>query len=173
MMKLASIVLAIALLAWAPMIKANDYADLVITEHNKARSHFGAPHLTWSVSLAGAAQEYANQCIWEHDQFRGDDIGENLGQSGDGNGVPIQYVVSRWESEYLEYDYDYDYPEEDEESFKKIGHFSQLVWLDTKQVGCGQTSCSNLGSDVTLVVCRYFPSGNYPGEFRTKVLRHI
>ncbi|KAF9316359.1 hypothetical protein BG003_002042 [Podila horticola] len=73
-------------------VKADDYADLVITEHNKARSHFGAPPLTWSDSLASAAQGYANQCIWEHDQSRGDDIGENLGQSSDGNGVPVQYV---------------------------------------------------------------------------------
>ncbi|KAG0342753.1 hypothetical protein BG000_001613 [Podila horticola] len=120
---------------------------------NKACSHFRAPPLTWSDSLASAAQGYANQCIWEHDQSRGDDINENLGQSGDGNGVPVQYVVSRWESEYLEYDYNDFYPDWDEE--------------------CAQASCSNLGPDITLVVCRYFPSGNYPDEFRTKVPRHV
>ncbi|KAF9213729.1 hypothetical protein BGZ59_004932 [Podila verticillata] len=84
-------------------------------EHNAARARFGAPPLTWSEDLAHTAQSCANQCNFAHDETRGDanDIGENLGQSGDGNEVPVQYVVGRWKQESSSFQYGYEYPESD------------------------------------------------------------
>jgi len=46
------------------------------------------------------------------------------------------------------------------------GHFTQLVWLDTTQVGCGMVQCK--GNDIW--VCQYETPGNWEGQFREKVL---
>jgi hypothetical protein len=37
-----------------------------------------------------------------------------------------------------------------------VGHYSQIVWRATKQVGCG------MGNGI--VVCRYTPHGNFEGQ---------
>jgi hypothetical protein len=47
-------------------------------------------------------------------------------------------------------------------NFEKWGHFSQLVWAETKKVGCATHFCepgtmSGLGSWYT--VCNYYPAG--------------
>ena len=39
------------------------------------------------------------------------------------------------------------------------GHFSQLMWSDTTDVGCGVSECKN-GDSKGLVVCNYSPAGN-------------
>lgn len=47
------------------------------------------------------------------------------------------------------------------------GHFTQVVWKDTKKVGCGQWSeCSGLG---VYVVCNYDPPGNYNNDYAKNV----
>jgi hypothetical protein len=46
------------------------------------------------------------------------------------------------------------------------GHFTQLVWLETRELGCGMAQCN--GGD--LVVCNYAPPGNVLDTFRENVL---
>jgi hypothetical protein len=41
-----------------------------------------------------------------------------------------------------------------------IGHYTQMVWKNTKEVGCGTASNDNL----VVLVCRYSPSGNQLGQ---------
>ena len=41
-----------------------------------------------------------------------------------------------------------------------VGHYTQLIWRDTTEVGCGLATAN--GYDV--LVCRYTPPGNYQGE---------
>jgi len=49
----------------------------------------------------------------------------------------------------------------------ETGHFTQLVWLSTKELGCG-LSCKG---DTCYSGCNYKPSGNVQGQYRENVLK--
>ena len=42
------------------------------------------------------------------------------------------------------------------------GHYTQMVWRDTKRLGCASLVCDN-GAGV-FITCNYDPPGNYVGE---------
>jgi hypothetical protein len=44
--------------------------------------------------------------------------------------------------------------------WEDVGHYTQLVWTDTREVGCSVVS--NQRRDV--LVCRYWPAGNVVGK---------
>ena len=54
-------------------------------------------------------------------------------------------------------------------NFSAVGHYTQLVWANTTQVGCGVTQCTTNspfgGGTWNYVVCRYSPPGNFTGQF--------
>jgi hypothetical protein len=47
----------------------------------------------------------------------------------------------------------------DRGSWKKGGHYSQIVWRDTKSLGCGLAT----GEGIDYFVCQYEPAGNVVG----------
>ncbi|CAI8497678.1 unnamed protein product [Hanseniaspora opuntiae] len=47
------------------------------------------------------------------------------------------------------------------------GHFTQVVWKDTTQVGCGYKNCNNEWG--IYLVCNYLAQGNIIGEFADNV----
>ena len=61
----------------------------------------------WSDELATIAQNYAEKCIWGHNQYRSDDypgyVGENLYQSS--AVVDIDKSVNTWYREVVNFDY--------------------------------------------------------------------
>jgi hypothetical protein len=48
----------------------------------------------------------------------------------------------------------------------ETGHFTQVVWRQTTQLGCGVSTCR--GMDIW--VCEYDPPGNVQGQYRQNVL---
>ena len=46
------------------------------------------------------------------------------------------------------------------DNFMQFGHYTQMVWKSTAEVGCGMAS--DTGKDI--LVCQYTPSGNQGGQ---------
>lgn len=134
----------------------DQYRDLV-TVHNRYRKQLGLPPLKWSADLADYAQAWADRL-----KSRGCDMahrpdnphGENLAwSSGPMSGAQ---VVHLWASEKD----DYDYPSNTCRPGKVCGHWTQMIWADTRNIGCGMARCGNS----EIWVCNYDPPGNYIGQ---------
>lgn len=52
------------------------------------------------------------------------------------------------------------------------GHFTQVIWKGTKEVGCATQVCP--GSQYKHhTVCNYFPPGNYRGQYADNVAKPL
>jgi pathogenesis-related protein 1 len=119
--------------------------------------------LRWSVALAQTAQAHANQCIWQHSGTPG--LGENLYAAAPWSAAQTQAATS-WagESAY------YNHAANTCAAGRQCGHYTQMVWRTSSQLGCGIRNCSSgspFGPNApnwTLVVCNYNPPGNYIGQ---------
>ena len=129
----------------------------VVAAHNFIRDRIGVPPLAWSDALAEVAQGWANNLISSGLFMHSRDLryGENLFQiSGpDATSTPFE-VVNAWAGEAQSYDYDTN------TCHGRCGHYTQLVWRDTKQVGCAVARDSTR----EVWVCEYAPFGNIVGE---------
>lgn len=134
--------------------------ETIITEllatHNTYRTAVGIGDLTWSGELEKSAQEWANQlastCDFKHSDS---EFGENIWLGTSGAFQPME-VVDSWGSEIENYTYDDNTCAEGE----VCGHYTQIVWSNTTEVGCGVASCD--GFDIW--VCQYNPPGNFIGQ---------
>jgi hypothetical protein len=119
--------------------------------------------LTWSSRAAQAADAWARQCSWRHDpDLTAQRLGQNLYAST--NEPSAATAVSSWASEAADYDRDANACAPG----KVCGHYTQLVWRSTREVGCAKVECatgSPFGSGRWwYVVCDYSPPGNFVGQ---------
>jgi pathogenesis-related protein 1 len=129
----------------------------VVAAHNFVREKVGVPPVAWSDALAQVAQEWANKLMSAGVFMHSRDLryGENLFQiSGLGATSTAFEVVNAWASEADSYRYDTN------TCRGECGHYTQLVWRDTKQVGCAVARDSRR----EVWVCEYAPFGNIIGE---------
>lgn len=136
----------------------SDFANSMLNEHNAKRAlHQNTSPLTWSDELASYAQNYANAY----------DCSGNLVHSGGpyGENLAVGYsdvgAVDAWYDEISQYDYS-------NPGFSEAtGHFTQVVWKGTSQVGCGVKTCGGAWGD--YVICSYKDAGNVIGYFPENV----
>ncbi|KAI0762912.1 CAP domain-containing protein [Fomes fomentarius] len=130
--------------------------------HNSVRSQHGAAALSWSDDLAAKAQEWANNCVFQHSGGKLGKFGENLA-AGTGGSYGIGPAVKSWTDEVSDYD----------SSNPQASHFTQVVWKGTQQVGCAVQSCNGIFDasfgPAKYFVCEYFPQGNIIGQFDQNV----
>ena len=143
----------------------------MVAAHNEARAKArptpspAMPKLTWSPEAAKVAQAWANQCKFEHNRNRGK-YGENLAAAAPPGSKTNTQVVEDWVSESA----DYSYATNKCTPGKVCGHYTQVVWRNTAQVGCATAICtknSPFGAQFPtwqLWVCNYTPPGNYVGQ---------
>ena len=137
----------------------------MLSGQNDARARLGLAPLSWNESLAADARTYAEELArtgrFEHSpQPRGNPPqGENL-WTGTRRAYSYGEMVSHWVAEGRLYR---PLPVPDSSSsgrFGDVGHYTQIVWRATREVGCAEAH--NRTDD--YVVCRYLPAGNLLGE---------
>ncbi|GBG62725.1 hypothetical protein CBR_g31742 [Chara braunii] len=136
--------------------------------HNGARSHVGVAGLTWSNTVASSAESWARTLAETCEMYHASDsgYGENLYMAWSSGPIDITptEVVQSWGGERVDYDYETNTCRAD----RQCGHYTQMVWRNTKEVGCAITSCTLVRDGETynaqIAVCRYNPPGNYVGE---------
>ncbi|MEM6475900.1 MAG: CAP domain-containing protein [Pseudomonadota bacterium] len=134
-----------------------------LNAHNIARAEFGSPALKWNDGLASEARDWARKLArsgrFQHasrDQRKG--RGENLWMGTRGGFAPHQMIDSfvsekRWFRPGK-------FPAVSTTgNWADVGHYTQIVWRDTREVGCAVAQ----NSQYDVLVCRYWPAGNMVG----------
>ncbi|MGI0489674.1 CAP domain-containing protein [Pantanalinema rosaneae CENA516] len=129
----------------------------MLNAHNEWRQRVGVPALTWSPQLASYAQEWAEKLLRENrfEHRQNSSYGENLASAW-GQQLSPDRVVRMWGEEVN----DYDYATNSCQPGKMCGHYTQIVWRTTQQVGCGMAR----GNGKEIWVCNYNPPGNFVGR---------
>lgn len=145
-------------------LTANWQANLDV--HNALRASVSPaaspalPAMQWNTTVAAAAQSYADQCTFEHSASG---YGENL-YATTGHYSDEQAAARLWAAEAP----NYTYANNSCAAGQICGHYTQMVWRSSTQLGCGIRECSS-GSPWgdgtwTIVVCQYNAPGNYNGQ---------
>jgi uncharacterized protein YkwD len=156
----------------------NGFADTILPIMNQERALVGVPPLTWNNTLAADAQAWADRLVATGNvvhcfQVPGSqpfeecthNEGENLFNTNDppgsAPGTPSNLAKAAfdwWLSEKANY---HGQPTGSEGGVI-IGHYTQMVWKSTTQIGCASANDSSKG--LTVVSCRFSPPGNIIGQ---------
>ncbi len=143
----------------------------VLTLHNEKRhNYFTDSDLTYSLALEEAAQAYADILAangrFEHDSENGvNGYGENLYAHSDKVALTTTDAMPHWyDEEKPLYNYADGSCQEayyDTGKLIKCGHYTQVIWQETREVGCA-TARYRAGAmkDGFVYVCKYKRAGN-------------
>ncbi|KAJ3177162.1 hypothetical protein HDU87_004654 [Geranomyces variabilis] len=133
-----------------------------LSSHNQYRAMMGKRSLSWSSDLQARAQNWANHLA---DQSNGaltlvhEGPGENLyGATGNPS---CHNAIQMWFDEKPNYHGERIVVND---AFETYGHYTQLIWGTTTEVGCALGSTNAGGHTSSFIVCKYNPPGNYIGE---------
>lgn len=147
-----------------------------VAAHNSWRAQVGSPDLVWSNAVAAVAQQWADElasrpgCRLQHRSAADlanleGGLGENLYIQGASPNLPDvtpKEVVDSWGSEIQFYDpvtLTCNAPAGD-----SCGHYTQVVWSTTQELGCGTAACIDGDFQNVIAVCNYRLPGNVAGE---------
>src|SRR5215211_2732526 len=156
-----------------------DFVNSILAVHNGERAAVGVPPLVWSDSLAASAQTWAEHLArtgdWRHatDAEKGGSYGENLSkESGHWFGIPIpqgSFSTESLQQGWVNEKTLYNGGPVDSTNYLIFGHYTQIVWRGTTQIGCA-TAITQEGvppgavGETVYLVCRYSPPGNQFGQ---------
>ncbi|XP_065319301.1 cysteine-rich secretory protein 3-like [Gordionus sp. m RMFG-2023] len=134
----------------------------ILKAHNDYRSTVKPPSsamykLIWNNEGALKAQALTQKCVFSHDTNK--DRATSKYKSGGQNLYATtgtsnwKNAVKTWYNEVSSFTFGVD-----KGNFASVGHYTQVVWGTTKEVGCGMTECSGQ----KIFACNYYPSGNLP-----------
>lgn len=153
----------------SPLWTPQDVNDRLLAAHNAERIRLGIPPLKWSEKLARQSREWALQLTLidglEHsdtadyvDPSDGEE-GENLWRGTKGYYTPEQ-MVNLWVDERKIF-VNGPFPRNSTTGqWRDVGHYTQLVWRSTTEVGCAIAA----SPEDEVLVCRYLEGGNVIGE---------
>jgi len=157
----------------------------VLDKHNELRSLVargeqpGQPkatnmrRLVWSHELETVAQRWADQCVFGHDKVKTKLDGTYVGQNGfievSEAKSPVDTVMEGMGKAVKSWFDEVTNPGFSAENISPYvftsgtGHYTQVVWADTTEVGCGWSYFRDAGYVKNLLICNYAEGGNYPG----------
>ncbi|VDN99893.1 unnamed protein product [Rodentolepis nana] len=139
----------------------------ILDSHNKFRSiNFMLNNFIYSTNLEKLAKEWVDRCEFKHPErtdpkYSG--LGQNLGMTTKIE-VNLHGMVEMWYNETKYYTYAINYCE------GVCGHYTQVVWAQSLQLGCAYKVCSplvareNVYPSALFVACQYSPPGNFNGQ---------
>ena len=160
-----------------------DFQNTILSIHNQERALVKVPALTWNDNLAAAAKTWATYLTTlglrcdpppgtcnppPHDNSIRGIQSENLWAGTAGRYTTAQQVQS-WVNEKSNFPggpYNPPYPPgcTPMVDCKVVGHYTQMVWQNTREIGCGTAPPGAGGLHYSILVCRYNPPGGYPGQ---------
>ena len=142
-----------------------DFDQRLLVAHNQERADMGIAPLAWNDSLAADARVWAKKLAvtgrFEHSPDEpGKPIeGENL-WAGTPRAFSPEAMVHLWAAEKSDYRPG-TFPNNSRSGdIERVGHFTQMIWRASRQVGCATA----VGANEEFLVCRYSEAGNVYGE---------
>ncbi len=136
----------------------------VLGAHNREREALGLAPLRWNPALAQSARKWADHLAatgrFEHaPENHAAPEGENLWAGTKGYYTP-EAMVQAWIRE-KKFFRPGTFPDNSVTGrVEDVGHYTQLVWRATREVGCATAR----GGAEDILVCRYAEAGNWRGE---------
>jgi uncharacterized protein YkwD len=162
----------------------------ITAAHNAVRAMVSTqsplPSYTWSPTIAAYAQQWATELASNPStcaqpmhrsgtELRMMNYGENLaaffGQGPSGSVSTAQQAVNGWASEVACWTYGTFMGTDkcDMTCTTKLfsdgcGHYTQIVWRKSVELGCGVASCQTAQGPADIWICNYGPAGNIVGQ---------
>ncbi|CAM9435049.1 unnamed protein product [Sphacelaria rigidula] len=141
--------------------------------HNAVRCMHGSASLSYSAAVAATAASYAatitnaencGKALVHSERDDRNNWGENLFMCGT---TDLSYdCYSAGMAMFNLYDEEVS----NRPPSQYIGHATQILWKDTKSVGCAVDSCIKDGWRYNYLVCNYDPTGNIGGQYEENVV---
>ncbi|KAM9562382.1 LOW QUALITY PROTEIN: cysteine-rich venom protein TEL1-like [Guaruba guarouba] len=146
-----------------------DQQNLIVDTHNTLRrgvkpTASNMLKMEWNAPAAKNAQNWANECTLRHSpaSMRKTNVqcGENLFMSTG----PFSWsdVIQSWYNEEENFEYGIGAKTQG----AVIGHYTQVVWYNSHQIGCAVAFCPNRTYKY-FYVCQYCPMGNLISSIQT------
>jgi uncharacterized protein YkwD len=147
----------------APSSGVDLYAEEVIYAFQVYRDKYDLTPFTYSYDLANNATKWAKY-LAENNKFEHSGGGSHYGESLAGSYYGVfnpAYYIDQWGAEQKLFIPDCTFPDCSTDGlWYNVGHYTQIIWRDTKSVGCGYWTVG----DFTVYVCQYWPPGNALGS---------
>lgn len=170
-MDLGRTLLSLAIALSAPLMigsagRTSNLDARLLAAHNRERAAIGVPPLVWDDGLAADAKIWADALAatnsFAHspaDPSDPDVQGENLWAGTRGAWAPEE-MVGLWIAEKRDFKPGIFPAVSRSGDLEKVGHYTQLIWRNTRRVGCALAT----GAREDILVCRYSEGGNVIGE---------
>jgi len=140
-----------------------DEAARLVAYHNQVRAEVGVAPVVWSADLARYAQEWADRIAasgkFEHRPSSEQRYGENLA-TGSSPAYGLLEAAQGWYAEKALYRPKAPFTV----SLLRAGHYTQMVWSTTTQIGAGRAVFQKGPyQGWQIIVCNYAPQGNKVG----------
>ena len=148
-------------------ISGTDFQKSALDAHNNYRAKHHVVKLVLNQELCDIAQKYAEELArtgnFAHsgNSFHDDNMGENLFACY-GMKITGKMMTDDWYNEVNQYNFN------NPGYISGTGHFTQIVWKGSKQVGFGYAQARD---GYYYGVANYYPAGNFIGEFEDNVFR--